>query len=412
MAHRTALFVVLACALAAPAWAGGGISVNTTLDGADPNPGDGICNDGTGACTLRAAVQTANAVAGPDTVNLPAGVYELTLKRDTDLPDAATGDLDVTTPIDVVGAGNASPCEGVGCSVIDAKGGKDRAFDVSTTGELGLANLGVRNGKAPKDDINPVQISQEVSGGLIRVAGELETENVTVERGSSPDDGGCIGFVDGASGSLETTTILGCKTKDGGGGIEVDFADVDLDQVTIARCKASDEGGGVESSGGTLDIENGTFSENSGGEGGGVSAEDAAEVTINSSSFVNNKSKNGAAVENDLDSPATVEISNSLLRTAGKENNCAGTITSLGGNLENGTLCGFTLAGDDCPDCNPSVDEELADNGGLVPTHALNEDSEAIGNGQNATCAATDARGAGRSGDCDSGSFEFGGIEP
>jgi hypothetical protein len=296
--------------------------------------------------------------------------------------------------------------------VIDAKGGKDRAFDVSTTGELGLANLGLRNGKAAKTDFNPVQVDQEVSGGLVRVAGELETEDVVMERGSSPDDGGCIGFVDNASGSLETTTLTGCKAKDGGGAIEADFADVSLDQVTIAGSKGSDEGGGVEVSGGTFEVENGTFSENSGGEGGGTAAEDGADVVVNSSSFVNNKSKNGAALQNDADSPATIEVSNSLLRTAGKENNCAGTITSLGGNLENGTLCDFSLAGGDCPDCNPAVVEELADNGGPVPTHALESDSEAINLGENATCAPTDARGAGRLGDCDAGSFEFGGIEP
>jgi CSLREA domain-containing protein len=415
MVHHAALALSLACVLATPAWAGGGggsIDVTTTLDGADPNPGDGVCNDGTGACTLRAAVQTANAVAGSNIVNLPAGVYELTLKRDADLPDAVTGDLDVTTVIDVVGAGHASGCDGFGCTVIDAKGGKDRAFDVSTEGELRLENLGVRNGKAAKGDFNPVQLDPEISGGLVRVAGQLETEDVVMERGSSPDDGGCIGFVDGASGTLETTVITDCKTKDGGGAVESDFADVELDRVTLARSKASDEGGGAEVSGGTFDVENATFSGNSGGEGGGIAAEDGAAVTINSSSFVNNKSKDGAAVQNDADSPATVEISNSLLRTAGKENNCSGTILSEGGNLENGTLCNFTFGGGDCPDCNPSVVEELADNGGPVPTHALNADSQAINNGENASCANTDARGAARVGDCDSGSFEFGGVVP
>jgi CSLREA domain-containing protein len=35
-------------------------TVNSTGDAADSNPGDGICNDGTSACTLRAAIQEAN----------------------------------------------------------------------------------------------------------------------------------------------------------------------------------------------------------------------------------------------------------------------------------------------------------------------------------------------------------------
>ncbi len=49
-------------------------TVNSTGDGADNNLGDGACNDGTGACTLRAAIQQANAAASADVINfnLPA----------------------------------------------------------------------------------------------------------------------------------------------------------------------------------------------------------------------------------------------------------------------------------------------------------------------------------------------------
>ncbi len=55
-------------------------TVNSTGDGGDSNTGDGICNDGTGACTLRAAIQQANA-AGGDTINFslpPGSVITLT----------------------------------------------------------------------------------------------------------------------------------------------------------------------------------------------------------------------------------------------------------------------------------------------------------------------------------------------
>src|SRR5688572_8248270 len=125
------LLVILVVALAAPSYAAE-YTVETTADGADPIPGDGVCDDGLGNCTLRAAIQTANANAGSDDVILPAGLYVLTLKRDTDLPDDQTGDLDVTgSDLTITGAGNAVPCEGVGCTCIDGKKGKDRVFDVS-----------------------------------------------------------------------------------------------------------------------------------------------------------------------------------------------------------------------------------------------------------------------------------------
>src|SRR5215210_6449282 len=48
-------------------------TVNSTGDGADSNTGDGVCNDGSGNCTLRAAVEQANATSGADTIafNIP-----------------------------------------------------------------------------------------------------------------------------------------------------------------------------------------------------------------------------------------------------------------------------------------------------------------------------------------------------
>ena len=47
-------------------------AVTTTVDGADGNPGDGICSAGPVGCTLRAAIQEANAVPGADTVTAPS----------------------------------------------------------------------------------------------------------------------------------------------------------------------------------------------------------------------------------------------------------------------------------------------------------------------------------------------------
>ena len=49
-------------------------TVNSTGDGADNNLGDGLCNDGSGACTLRAAIQQTGVLFGADTIafNLPA----------------------------------------------------------------------------------------------------------------------------------------------------------------------------------------------------------------------------------------------------------------------------------------------------------------------------------------------------
>lgn len=47
--------------------------VNSRADAPDLNP-DGVCETAQGDCTLRAAIQEVNALAGPDTFNLPAGL--------------------------------------------------------------------------------------------------------------------------------------------------------------------------------------------------------------------------------------------------------------------------------------------------------------------------------------------------
>lgn len=43
-------------------------TVDSTGDGSDANAGDGICDDGSGSCTLRAAIGEANATVGSDTI--------------------------------------------------------------------------------------------------------------------------------------------------------------------------------------------------------------------------------------------------------------------------------------------------------------------------------------------------------
>ena len=65
-------------------------------------------NDGTcGAdCSLREAVRAANASAGMDTINIPNGVYELTIGGINEHA-ANTGDLDILDSVTIIGGGSA-----------------------------------------------------------------------------------------------------------------------------------------------------------------------------------------------------------------------------------------------------------------------------------------------------------------
>jgi len=82
-------------------------TVNSTADTSDAAPGDGTCDDGTGVCTLRAAIEEANALDGADTINFDPTVFPpgapATILLTSDsliLADSSAG-----TTIDGTGAG-------------------------------------------------------------------------------------------------------------------------------------------------------------------------------------------------------------------------------------------------------------------------------------------------------------------
>ena len=62
-------------------------TVTSTVDEPDANPGDGVCDDGGGRCTLRAAIMEANARSGADTIafNIP-GPGPHTIRPNSALP--------------------------------------------------------------------------------------------------------------------------------------------------------------------------------------------------------------------------------------------------------------------------------------------------------------------------------------
>ena len=80
------------------------LTVTSTADAVDARPGDGVCATKTGTCTLRAAVQEANALVGPDAIVLQSGVYKLTIEGLNE-DAAATGDLDITDALTIKGMG-------------------------------------------------------------------------------------------------------------------------------------------------------------------------------------------------------------------------------------------------------------------------------------------------------------------
>ena len=125
-------------------------TVNSTADDIDAVSGDGICETmpGNGICTLRAAIRETNARSGPDTIILPSGTYRLSrLGKFEDA--AATGDLDITDDITIIGAGATR-------TIIDGNN-TDRVFDIfGTPNEARVIIDGVRIQHG-----NPLFVNQE-----------------------------------------------------------------------------------------------------------------------------------------------------------------------------------------------------------------------------------------------------------
>src|SRR5436190_21297003 len=88
-----------------PAWAAT-FTVNSTADAVDAKRGDGVCETapGNGICTLRAAIQESNSLAGADTIVLPAGIYAITIRPGTTVTDAKGGFL-IGDDLTIIGAG-------------------------------------------------------------------------------------------------------------------------------------------------------------------------------------------------------------------------------------------------------------------------------------------------------------------
>ena len=376
-------------------------TVTTTDDVADTTPFDGVCA-GAGGCSLRAAIQQANACAGIDTIALPAGTYRLAVAG-IDEDAGATGDLDVRGDVVVTGAGSAQ-------TIIDGDG-VDRVLHV-VSGNATLVGVTVRGGRnrGPSGGGTPAGIA--VHGGGIYNAGTLTLESCDVRN--------------------NTLAVIGAF----GAGIYSTGGTVLLDRVTVDSNTGAVFGGGVYAGGGTITIRDSAISRNTAGLGAGLRLASATALLENATITGNAASNEGGGIALTAGSTtlanvtvagnsatkgsggialtsADVVIRNSLL-AGNTPDECRGSLLSLGSNLvENGAGC--TLAGSAtgnligvAPLLGP-----LQFNGGETWTHALLPGSPALDSGNPApggdgACAAVDQRGVTRpqGARCDIGAFE------
>lgn len=147
-------------------------TVNTTSDTPDANAGNGVCADAGGMCSLRAAISEANALAGDDTITLPAGTFTQTLVSAADENANAGGDWDIASNITINGAGASGTF--IQAAAI-AGTATERVIDVRS-GTVFISGVTVRNGRFTGTSGG----SFSFSGAGIQNLGNLTLNNVVV----------------------------------------------------------------------------------------------------------------------------------------------------------------------------------------------------------------------------------------
>lgn len=207
-------------------------NVLNTNDVVDVNPGDGVCETavGNGVCTLRAAIQEANALPGADVINVAAGTYVLGIGGGGE-DAAATGDLDITDDLTIYGDPSVTTAVNGSGSYIG-----DRVFHI-VTGTVNINYLDISNGYSYPPD-------GDYGGGLLVNAGTTLNLNYSTVRNSSAVFGGG-GISTNGNLSIFNSTISGNYASDGdGGGILVNGSGTaNLDSVTLYDNSAYRTGG-------------------------------------------------------------------------------------------------------------------------------------------------------------------------
>jgi len=402
--------------------------VDTNDDSIDAVPGDGLCIDADGHCSLRAAVMETNALEGADTIEIAAGVFAFAIMG-ADEDGAASGDLDIDDDVTLRGAASDA-------TFIDAAA-LDRVFEIiegTAPRSVGFEHMTLRNGflsggglesggagvrvangvHLALDDVvvrdnrsthsfGGVAIDSQgcIEGVHVRVLGNRDTKETgsafavaalrNYEVDSSVDRGACL--------VLEDSEISG-NLADIAGAIEADYAPTTLRRTLVSDNEARASGAMLFNLAADALLENVTITGNRGNPGAilndGGSHLTLVDSTVTANTGVPGLGATVGGIQDVHGGFGFTFLANTILSGNGPgfiADDCE-RATSLGGNIVGDSArCHFDAGPSDQLDADPALGP-LADNGGFTRTHLPG--GAAIDRGTAQNCLATDQRGVER----------------
>ncbi len=343
-----------------------------------------------GDCSLREAVNAANASGSDDAINFASGLTRITLANEIVINNA--GALTLLGP-------------GANILAIDGGPGINRIF-YTNRATVTISGVTLTGGNG----IGGGEIYSGIGGAVFVQGGFLTLEAVHVTGNSVNRAGGGVAFGGGDSGPVLPGTnriinsIISGNTALQSGGISAN-APLTIVNSTISGNTAALDSGGFGATGSSLTVVNSTISGNTAGDYAGGFSTWANGTTLRNVTITSNTAKRGGGIyqisevnedgqfQSVLDFGNTIVAGNTATTGIGpeiyNEHEITG-ITSVGGNLIGDSPGDSTSTGTvsiayqptDIRDTNPLLGP-LADNGGTTPTHALLLGSPVLDRGLN-----------------------------
>lgn len=416
---------------------------DTANDTSDQDTGDNLCKDASNNCSLRAAIEQANALSGvktfieiatPLTINLTATLditEDITITSPTTPNHTTLDGLGVERGVQV-GSGVKLEINGLRIQNIVRNAFSDGAGIYSFATKLTLKNCEFLN-----NTINDGYGSAIYHGG-----GAVDIDNCTFDGNQVTGINRATVYISGSPITISNSTFQNNVSSIEAGALYLRMSNATITDTAFLNNESQSVGGGaIYQYKGILNIDKTSFTNNlqtSGGKGsaiysyvpGGFNLTNSTVSGGNISAIYFQTNNNSATITNTtfFDNPyhlyseggiapieltnvtmssptgfsllvfsgASIQLKNTILHGNGNGNcqNFGGTIASLGHNLADDISCALASTGDSEGVADLKLDPSgLTNNGGPTDTISLQLTSLAIDAGDTSVCPATDQRG-------------------